>query len=184
MRLFIGVDLPAEIKQSLIEFQSELRLLGVNGSFKSQDNFHITLEFLGELDDSKVPTINEALLRAASNNKPFALDIVGIGAFPSFKRPHTLWTGVNGSLIELNKLRDELHRELKRESFELEERKFKPHITLASRPKSEAVDFSALQAKKFGEFLVTEVILYESRAIGGKRVYTDLFRAQLKSSAS
>jgi len=86
MRLFVGVDLPAEIKQVLLEFQSELRLLGVNGSFKSQDNFHITLEFLGELDYNKIPELIETLTKVVSNYKPFEINIVGIGAFPSFKQ--------------------------------------------------------------------------------------------------
>ncbi|MCO5387146.1 RNA 2',3'-cyclic phosphodiesterase [Desulfosporosinus sp.] len=180
MRLFIGVDLPAEIKQDLLEFQSELRLLGVNGSFKSQDNLHITLEFLGELDASRIPALTETLSRVASNYKPFDLNIVGLGAFPSFKRPHTLWTAVNGSLTELNRLRDELHSELKNKSFELEERQFKPHVTLASRPNFENIDISAVQSATLGEFLVKEVVLFESRAIGGKRVYTDLFKARLE----
>ena len=179
MRLFIGVDLPAEIKQALLDFQSELRLLGVKGSFKSQDNFHITLEFLGELGDSKIPALNETLAKVASNHKPFELNIVGLGAFPSFKRPHTLWTGVDGSLIELNRLRDDLHHELKNKGFELEERQFKPHITLASRPKLDTIDFSVLQTKKLNEFMVAEVTLFESRAVSGKRVYTGLYRARL-----
>ena len=179
MRLFIGVDLSAEIKQALLDFQSELRLLGVKGSFKSQDNFHITLEFLGELDDTKVSAVNETLLKVASNCNPFELNIVGLGAFPSFKRPHTLWTAVNGSLTELNSLRDDLHHELKNKGFKLDERQFKPHITLASRPNLENIDFSLVQTKKLGEFMVTEVVLFESRAIQRKRIYEDIYRVSL-----
>lgn len=182
MRLFMGVDLPTEIKQALLGFQSELRLLGVNGSFKSQDNFHITLEFLGELDDSKIPALTDTLSKVASNYKPFELNIVGLGAFPTFKRPHTLWTAVNGCLTELNRLRDDLHHELKNKGFELDERQFKPHITLVSRPKLDNIDFSVVQTKKLGEFMVTEVVLFESRAIRGKRVYVDLYRAGLETS--
>jgi len=184
MRLFVGVDLPAEIKQVLLEFQSELRLLGVNGSFKSQDNFHITLEFLGELDYNKIPELIETLTKVVSNYKPFEINIVGIGAFPSFKQPHTLWTAVNGSLTELNKLRDDLHRELKNKGFVLDERQFKPHITLASRPKLENIDFSVFHAKRLGEFMVTEVVIFESRTIAGKRVYADLYKAGFETSGS
>lgn len=179
MRLFIGVDLPAEIKQALLDFQSELRLLGVNGSFKSQDNFHITLEFLGELNEVNISAITETLSRIARNYRPFDLNIEGIGAFPSFKRPHTLWTGVNGSLTELKSLRDDLHRELKIKGFQLEDRHFKPHITIASRPKLDMFKISDAQIKRLGEFVVKDVVLFESRAIRGKRVYVDLFRAAL-----
>lgn len=182
MRLFVGVDLPADIKQALLEFQSELRLLGFTGSFKAQDNFHITLEFIGELDESKLPELTETLSKAARNHNPFKLNVFGLGAFPSFKRPHTLWTAVNGSLTELNSLRDDLHQELKNKGFELEERKFKPHITLVSRPKLDNIDFSVVQSKKLGEFMVSDVVLFESRALRGKRVYIGLYRAGLEAS--
>lgn len=177
MRLFVGVDLPAEMKQTLLEFQSELKHLGVNGFWKSQDNFHITLEFLGELEPDRIALLSETLSKVGSNFKPFELTIGGIGAFPSLKQPHTLWTAVSGSLSELHRLRNELHHEFQIKGFDLDDRQFKPHITLASRPKLDNTNLSAIQAKKIGEFMVAEVVLFESRAIRSKRVYTDLFRA-------
>ncbi|KGP74786.1 2'-5' RNA ligase [Desulfosporosinus sp. Tol-M] len=177
MRLFIGVDLPAEIKQTLLKFQSELRDRGVKGSWKSMNNFHITLEFLGELEPDKLSVLSETLTKAAGNSRPFGLIIGGMGAFPSLKRPHTLWTAVSGSLTELNRLRDKLHHELKTKGFELDERQFKPHITLASRPKLDKIDFSVVRNKALGEYMVAELVLFESRIISGKRVYIDLFRA-------
>ncbi|GAB6151880.1 RNA 2',3'-cyclic phosphodiesterase [Desulfosporosinus burensis] len=182
MRLFIGVDLPTKIKQALLEFQSELRHLGVNGSWKSQDSLHITLEFLGELDSTMIPVLTETLTKVASNYSSFELNLGGVGGFPSLKRPHTLWTALNGGLTELNRLRDDLHLELKKKGFELEERQFKPHITLVSRPKLDNIDLSVVHIKKLGEFRVAEVVLFESRAIGGKRVYIDLYRADLETS--
>ncbi|MFZ3132089.1 MAG: RNA 2',3'-cyclic phosphodiesterase, partial [Desulfosporosinus sp.] len=152
MRLFVGVDLPLEIQQTLLKFQSELRELGVYGSWKSPDNFHITLEFLGEPEFDKLSVLTETLTKVAGNYRRFGLSIGGIGAFPSLKKPHTLWTAVSGSLTELNRLRRELHHELQIKGFKLDERQFKPHITLASRPKLDKVDFSVVQTKIFGEY--------------------------------
>ena len=181
MRLFVGVDLPGEIKQTLLEFQSELRQLGVNGSWKSVDNLHITLEFLGELENDKISALTETITKVANNVKPFGLTTGGLGAFPSLKRSHTLWTSVSGDLLNLNQLKDTLHYELKDRAFKLEERQFKPHITLASRPKTDNIDLSIVQVKKLGEFMVEELVLFESRVIDGKRVYIDLFRAALET---
>ncbi|MDR3601930.1 MAG: RNA 2',3'-cyclic phosphodiesterase [Desulfosporosinus sp.] len=177
MRLFVGVDLPAKMKQALLEFQFELRQLGVDGLWKSLDNFHITLEFLGEVDYNKISMLIEILTQVASNYKPFELTIGGLGAFPSLKQPHTLWTAVNGSLTELNQLKEVLHHELKTKGFELDERLFKPHITLASRPKLNNSDFSVVWTRSLGNYMVSEVVLFESKALRGKRVYTDLHRA-------
>lgn len=179
MRLFIGIDLPKELKQALLNFQHELKALGLQGVWKSSDNFHLTLEFLGELDSGTVTKLNEILSSVVRNHHSFILKLGGLGAFPSFKRPHTLWTSLQGSLDELNRLRAELHAQLQKNGFVVEDRPFKPHITLASRPQFELTDLSAVQTREMGEFLVSEVILFESKVIRGKRVYLDLTRAEL-----
>lgn len=178
MRLFIAVDLPAEIKQALLELQSELKQLGINGFWKSPDNFHITLEFLGEVEPNKIAVLTETMSKVVQHYGPFSLSITGIGAFPSLKKPHTLWTAVSGgSLSELFRLRQDLHHELKNKDFNLDERKFKPHISLASRPTIDKIDISSVRSKILGEYMVTEIVLFESKVIRGKRVYLDLFRA-------
>ncbi len=177
MRLFIAVDLPVEIKQALLKLQSDLKQLGINGFWKSPDNFHITLEFLGEIDPNKVAALTETMSIVVRHYKPFNLSITGIGAFPSLKKPHTLWTAVSGSLKELERLKQDLHHELKSNGFKLDERKFKPHISLASRPILDKIDLSAVRSKMLGEYMVTEIVLFESKVIRGKRVYLDLFRA-------
>ncbi|MDI6812736.1 MAG: RNA 2',3'-cyclic phosphodiesterase [Desulfitobacteriaceae bacterium] len=184
MRLFIGIDLPPEIKQIILEFQSELSQHGVDGLWKSQDNFHLTLEFLGEIEPNDIPTLTATLSKVARNHEPFKLDIGGLDAFPSIQRPHTLWTALGGSLSELKRLRDEIHHELAKRRFVLEERQFKPHITLASRPQLDNVDISDVAKKKLGEFMVVDVVLFESRTIRGKRIYTDLYRTRLKKPIS
>lgn len=179
MRLFIGIDLPEELKKALLAFQSELKEMGVKGSWKAQENLHITLEFLGELEPRTLPILTETLTQVVRNHQPFSLNVGGLGAFPSFKRPHTVWTSISGGLMELNELKDELHYELALKGFGLEDRTFKPHLTLASRPELADLDLSSAQTKKLGEFHVEEVVLFESKAIHGKRIYTDLVRARL-----
>lgn len=179
MRLFIGIDLPKELKQALLNFQHELKTLGLQGTWKSSDNFHLTLEFLGESDSNSVVRLNEILSSVVRNHRFFVLKLGGLGAFPSFKRPHTLWTSIQGSADELNRLRAELHAQLLKNGFVLDDRPFKPHITLASRPQLEHLDLSAVQTRELGEFLVSEVILFESKVIHGKRVYLDLTKVEL-----
>ena len=63
----------------------------------------------------------------------------------------------------------------------MDERQFKPHLTLASRPKLDNVDLSGVRTKILGEFMVAEVVLFESRAIDDKRAYIDIFRAGLEA---
>lgn len=179
MRLFIGIDLPEDIKKKLLAFQMELKELGIRGSWKVQENFHITLEFLGEVEPNVIPMITETMTQVAKNHQAVSLNVGGLGAFPSWRRPHTIWTAVSGELKKLNEIRNELHRELAQKGIALEERPFKPHLTLASRPEVDRVDLASVQSKKVGEFIVKEIVLFESKAISGKRIYTHLFEETL-----
>jgi RNA 2',3'-cyclic 3'-phosphodiesterase len=181
MSLFVGIDLPNEIKHTLIDLQCELRQLGVNASWKSPENFHITLEFLGELEASNIQVLTETLNKAVKTNKKFKINIGGLGGFPTINRPHTLWTAIGGSLTELNQLQNNIHNELAKCGFVLEKRRFKPHISLASRPKLEGIDLSEVHSKKPGEFMVVEVVLFESKVFDGKIIYKDLHRTSLNT---
>lgn len=179
MRLFVGIDLPNLLKQNLVGFQFELQQLGVKASWKSQVNFHLTLEFLGELEPNSVPVVVSALIKGAEKSKPFHLSVDGFGAFPSLTRPRVLWTGMGGSLTELNVLQANLHQELLKFGFTLESREFKSHITLASRPELPKIDFTSIKEKQLGEFLVSDFALIESKEIRGKRIYTTIKEIKL-----
>jgi 2'-5' RNA ligase len=179
MRLFIGIVFTPEIKRNILYFQSELKQMGLAGYWKAEENFHLTIEFLGEMQPQVVPVISSILKQAAVNKQPFTLGLEGLGGFPSLNRPHTLWTAVSGDRAELLRLRDDIHRSLLHQGFKLEERPFKPHLTLASRPVLGYTDLTALQTRKLGVFEVKDVILFESRVIRGKRTYTGLSGASL-----
>lgn len=178
MRLFIGIDLPQEIKRALLEFQAELRRRGVNGYWKAEDNFHITLEFLGEIDPQDILMLTECM-SAAESLPGFELCLEGLGGFPTLSRPHTLWTAVKGQLGELKQLRERIHAELVRNSFRLESREFRPHISLASRPGLKDVELADLQSRNLGDFTVQEITLFESSVWQGKRTYTGLGKIRL-----
>ncbi len=179
MRLFIGIDLPSELKEKLSEFQSDLKQSGIQGSWRPVENLHITLEFLGEINTQYLSQITDTMAKVANNHKPFTLSLGGLGAFPSFKRPRVLWTAVGESLKELEQLRDELHFELKEKEFILDDRPFKPHITLASRPQIYNIDLSKFKSKYIGKFTVSEFVLFESKLGRGKPIYIDLFKVGL-----
>lgn len=180
MRLFIGIDLPDTIKQNLFIFQTNLKSMGLNGSWKSKDALHITLEFLGELPPESIPCLTQILKNSITNKKQFRLQVRGLNAFPSFKRPHTLWVGVGGNIKTLLLIWNDVHSELIKYGFTLQKSPFKPHITLLSRPKHIDFDVSALPIGKLGEFIVSEIILFESKVENGKRIYSDLFKVSLK----
>ena len=123
LRLFVGIAFPPELKLRL-----SLLCSGVTGArWVDPGNLHLTLRFIGEIDEGLAADVDEALARLKA--RKFALQLAGIGVFGG-SRPHALWVGVEKS-PELVALRDKIEQALVRAGLEPEGRRFAPHITLA-----------------------------------------------------
>ncbi|MEX6633314.1 RNA 2',3'-cyclic phosphodiesterase [Hyphococcus lacteus] len=122
-RLFVGLDLSSAIKSQLENIQS-----GVEGArWRPIENFHLTLAFLGAADRHQYADAVDAL--ANINALEFDLRLIGTGFFGD-RKPKALWAGVEPSR-ELNLLQAKVETSMRDAGFELERRKFMPHITLA-----------------------------------------------------
>lgn len=100
---------------------------GVN--WVKPESIHLTLKFLGEIDDGKVRDAAASLERAAKGIGPFDLEIEGVGAFPNARNPRVVWVGIKAN-AELMKLQQAVEKCLQDIGFEEEERPFTPHLTL------------------------------------------------------
>lgn len=98
-------------------------------SWVRPDSIHLTLKFLGEIDDGKVREAGLALGKAATGIGPFMLEIEGVGAFPNARNPRVVWVGVKASQ-GLCALQRAVEVNLQSIGFEAEERPFTPHLTL------------------------------------------------------
>ena len=179
MRLYIGIELPSEVKDALFNVQAGLKHLGVKGKWKTPEFLHLTLEFLGELPDEVLPMLSEVLKTAAGNNKAFKLQLDAIRCFPSWSRAHTLWVGIGGNLRQLNLVWSGLHSELENNGFKLQSSGFIPHISLLSHPQLPLPDPDKLKLVKSLRFKVTELILFESKVVDDRRVYPHLITEKL-----
>lgn len=129
MRLFIAINLPDETRQALSEAVAPLRAEGYPLRWVDPANYHLTLKFLGAVRDEQVPTVEEVTERVASQTPEFSLDIQGLGAFPTLRRPRVLWAGVVPTPA-LRCFKQDLEWALAEHGFERETRAFHPHITL------------------------------------------------------
>lgn len=123
-RLFIAIDLPAAVKHSLREISC-----GVPGArWMTDEQLHLTLVFLGEVNGATALDVGEALDEISC--EPFSLTLKGVGHFPPRGHPRVLWVGVEkqDTLMFLQK---RLANAVERLGVEIEKRKFTPHITLA-----------------------------------------------------
>lgn len=112
------------------------------------DNIHLSLKFLGDVDETREPELRTALQRAAGNRsepRPLTLQITGFGVFPDYHRPHVLWAGVTPD-PGLELLQHGVEREFAPLGFPTEARAFRPHVTLArSARNAKPRDFTGLE---------------------------------------
>src|SRR5262249_29029996 len=95
------------------------------------ENLHVTLLFLGEVEDRTVPDVCRVVADVAAGLPPFEMSIEGTGAFPNARRPKTLWVGVGDGRQELVALHDALEPPLlDLGCYRREERQYTPHLTL------------------------------------------------------
>lgn len=122
MRVFIAIDLPQEVKDSLLEAQRQLPAAKL--SFARE--FHLTLKFLGEVTPAKVEAVKSCL--STVRFKPFSAALSGIGVFPSESYIRVIWVGVepeNGFMQLQQSIDEALEKEFPKD------KDFKPHLTLA-----------------------------------------------------
>lgn len=126
MRLFVAIDLPDAVRDRLEDIQGQLKV----GRLTDPETFHITLAFLGEVDDYQLETLNEALSEVS--RPPVEIRLGELGTFGA-KNPRTVWAGVEET-EDLRDLRRKVRSALRRYDMELPREKFRPHVTLARLP--------------------------------------------------
>ena len=94
IRTFLAIDLGKKIRDRLVSFQENLAAAAPDVKWVEPDNMHITLFFLGEVDQREIIDICRAAQKAIVEMRSFTVSIEGTGCFPNMRRPHVLWVGV------------------------------------------------------------------------------------------
>ena len=129
MRLFVALDLPAQVREAIVRTTASLRTEAPGARWSKPESLHVTLKFLGEADESLLPQIKLALEHIVSSDA-VSLSLRGVGFFPDEKRPRVMWCGVTAS-PNLPDLAAAIERSLHTMGFKPEGRPYVPHITLA-----------------------------------------------------
>ena len=181
-RLFVGfpivVDssLAAALKRTKISAQKkEMEIDWVAGA-----NYHITLCFLGPVDQSKFPLVEQILENIAASSPVISTSNRGLGAFPDDHHMRVLWAGVRKSR-SLNALQTRLQDALVEAGFRRDERDFVPHLTLGRLRKARSGRdlLSPYVRTSFGDVDIKEIVLFESLLHGSRPRYEPLRRFEL-----
>jgi 2'-5' RNA ligase len=146
------------------------------------DNFHVTITFLGEMDEEHIPALQECLQQVCSETRPFDLKVEDVGAFSNEHDARVLWLGIQNKRC-LNEFKNRLDQLLEERNLlhHVDLREFKPHLTFARlrNPRSVKDMISPFKRKSFGKLHIDEIVLYESKLAGIYPVYTPLTRCKL-----
>lgn len=133
-RLFIAIELPAEIRQRIKQHIDHLRAVcpDVRASWTREDNLHLTLKFLGDIEVNRVDSLAQALMHAAARTPSFDLVIQDCGVFPPRGKPNVLWIGISPEIgPACLHLYQAIEDECEKAGLKRDERKFHPHFTIA-----------------------------------------------------
>ena len=130
-RTFIAVELDAGMRAALERMIARLRRAAPGMRWSDPAGLHLTLAFLGELDDERLAAAREATEAAARFARTFRIEVGAPGYFGPQWAPRVIWAGVGGETARLLAVQKTLAHELEERGFAPEERPFAPHLTLA-----------------------------------------------------
>ncbi|AGL00878.1 RNA 2',3'-cyclic phosphodiesterase [Desulfallas gibsoniae] len=185
-RLFWAINLPVDLKRKLGNLQSCLKTAPVNIKWVEQHNLHLTVKFLGDVDDSRVSEITRAVNEAAGGLGSFKLELSGIGFFPGPRRPRVIWVGVQGEVHKLRLLHRRVEECMAGLGWDSNSQGFAPHLTLGRLRTPQGGEMLAGKADKLasqlgviGSLTVSGIDLMKSRLTRNGPVYQVLVSVKI-----
>jgi 2'-5' RNA ligase len=188
IRTFIAIHLPDTVLRAMGRTQEAFQVHHFDIRWVRPQGMHLTLKFLGDIEEKDIENVGAAMQRACEDIQPFTLRGEGIGVFPNMKRPRVVWAGVTGDVAVLLDLQKRLEDALSDSGFPREKRRFKGHLTLG-RVKGR------LDTRRFGPvldelkafttelFVVDSLVLYQSTLRPQGALYDRLVAVPLKGNA-
>lgn len=167
-RVFVGLGISDEAKEKTSKYIEDLQtnFPNLRVGWEKKKKLHLTLKFLGEIEERELSELTLAVEKTSHQIKPFSLRLEDTGVFPKPAKAKILWIDLKDeqeNLTELNKI---LERECEKRGFKREDRNFKPHLTIARlrEPEKSRELVEKHLHKKFEpiEFEVSEIVIYES----------------------
>ncbi len=181
MRIFIGIPFKDKDKERLQKIQKTVKEKSEGGRFAEPENFHLTLKFIGEIQEEKIQAISEVIKKAAGEVPPFKMVLQGFGVFRKGKTCIP-WLGVQEGQEGLGELQGKIEGGLEEIGFKKESRPFQPHMTFGRKVQLSSSEETYLQEvlkKEQVSMEVTSVAIMESTRIEGKLVYPVIHECSL-----
>ena len=171
LRLFVGIAVPEHIAEDMAQLCAGLP----GAKWVAPENMHVTLRFIGEMDEAAARDIDDELQRVEA--PAFDLSFAGVGTFGQGRKARALWVGVEAPPA-LAHLQERVESAVVRAGQAREARKFTPHVILARFNRADALRLQGFvegnNLFRAGPMTVEEFTLFESRMGKGGSVYIPL----------
>jgi len=171
MRVFIAIDIGKEVKKALSDLQQQLAssadVKKSDVKWVNPENIHLTLKFLGEIEEEKAVEVCDIVKDVASRHKSFELDVESVGCFGG-RSARVLWVGAGQHCDNLLQLQKDLDEQLALAGWPKDTREFTGHLTLC-RIRKPAAGIKLAQMTedyrdfKLGVVLADSVLVYQSQ---------------------
>ena len=185
IRCFIAIELSKEIKDALAQVEDEFKKTISGVKWLKPDNIHLTLKFLGNVEEENIEKVKDVLAQTASQAGPFKIKLSSPGAFPGPGNPRVIWIGIEEGKNETSSLVNILESELAPLGIEKKSRAFHPHLTLARvkflKDKNSLKNALTRIQVPQTEMTASKITLFQSTLTREGAVYTALCEAGLKN---
>ena len=188
MRTFIAIELDKDIKEKIALIQQQLKQTNANVKWVKPENIHLTLKFLGEVNEEQLNKTKNILQDSIKEKRSFDMVISELGAFPKLESPRVIWIGIKNGVENVLDITSILEGELSRIDFPKEKRPFSGHITIgrvrSNKNRSELIEavnkFNKEEQKEFSQ-TVKSIVLFKSTLTPKGPIYEALFTAIFKN---
>jgi 2'-5' RNA ligase len=181
VRAFLAVPLAPHVLSSLSRLQAQLSRKINDIRWSHPQNLHLTLHFFGNIDQETLEKIKVSVLSVKRCHQPFKVDIRGLGAFPSLRRPKVIWLGLQPQ-AQLKQLHQDIQQSLRLAGLTPDSRPYSPHLTIG-RVRRAAADLTeqgvTLSDTTIDYLLIDRVVLFESRLQPQGAEHIPLFTVKL-----
>lgn len=183
-RAFIAIPVSEPAASKLVRLCTQMSSTLEQVRWTPRDQLHLTVKFLGDVDNRELPTICRTLADCCAQVEPMRIGLKGLGTFPAGKPPRVIWAGVDAGREELRELHERIDTQFESIGLPREARKFTPHLTLGRVSKSMDPGRIEDAMKQYGtewssEFEVDEVLLLASERRHGQIVYEPIDHVEL-----
>ena len=184
VRTFLALDLDDDIRKGLVAAQRRIGEKDAKINWVARQNLHVTLKFLGDVEDAMLEEVCRLVAEAAGRIETFEFDVRGVIAVPPGGRIRMVWAGVDDPTGRTAALFAEIEKALAGLGFRHENRRFQPHITLARvkharDPRALREAAAPLAEQDFGAQRAEHVTVYTSQLTPTGPVYTPAARPPL-----